>query len=864
MAISPNIEINELDDSQFAIQGRTGNGAIVGEFSWGPVLERHSYASIKALEDAHGQSTDETYHTSMAARNFFSYGSSSLLATRVVGSTAKNAGIGLGITAINNKSAFELLDGVNKNYSFVSRYPGSLGNKIVVDTFNFDGASQNEKLTLNIIKKLVGVNVRLYSEDINASIVIPTKVDGINFDLTQLGVNQIGNIYAHNDSFAKLVQPFDPTSTSSIQKFNDAVFYFEVIPFSVVEKFIVSMIPDNLDDNGNINYIKDVINSSSNYIYAGESVDELFEIVTTDTRNGDGSLKVFPVTSPIKTILEDDYEISESTNKYDISSGIKVSVAGVDVTDYSIDQQYGTSSFNGNASTTKFDLSADENAIIESDFAPVNVKSNVTDLTGIKLTVGGVVSTATVSNKVVVDTHTPTETTGTTIAITIANPTTFASLNDMYTAHGTATNATDLKDHVDFLVGGVSDDADVVSLIKTDANTWTITYTAVGTRVPSATEITLNIHIPKSYTLTFPTAPITGVNNIVSKVFGVAVDLTLGATVTTPAIGVAVVITISDLQPTRQSIQFTGGVDSPMTITEYTSGLDLYISTNLVDFEILLTDPAAKFSSDDCKTAVEYAVNNIVSVRKESWCSVALPLSIFTENLGNRGNMKQAIINFRNSLNIGGKSAEYAFLVNDIKQQKDPVSGKSRWVSLCADIAGLASSVSDPWISFAGYRRGILKNVDRLAFDAIDLGDRDDFVARQINPVFTQIGEGVVLLGDFTMTSKGTAFNQIGIRRLFIFLEKSVRKLSRSYLFQGNDVFTRRQYFNVVDPFFADIQARRGIVDYKIIVDDTNNTPEVITRDEFKADFKIDPTRSIRNMKMDFIATRSGQVDIQS
>jgi len=163
----------------------------------------------------------------------------------------------------------------------------------------------------------------------------------------------------------------------------------------------------------------------------------------------------------------------------------------------------------------------------------------------------------------------------------------------------------------------------------------------------------------------------------------------------------------------------------------------------------------------------------------------------------------------------------------------------------------------DPWYSPGGLNRGIIKNVIKLAFNP-NKTDRDNLYVNGINPVVSFQGEGTLLFGDKTMQAKPSAFDRINVRRLFIVLEKAIARAARYSLFEFNDQFTRAQFVSLVEPFLRDVQGRRGITDFRVVCDTTNNTGEVIDSNRFVGDIYIKPARSINFIQLNFVAVRTG------
>jgi len=194
------------------------------------------------------------------------------------------------------------------------------------------------------------------------------------------------------------------------------------------------------------------------------------------------------------------------------------------------------------------------------------------------------------------------------------------------------------------------------------------------------------------------------------------------------------------------------------------------------------------------------------------------------------------------------------------KYQFDKYNDVYRYVPLNGDIAGLCARTDlqrDPWFSPAGINRGQIKNVIKLSWNPTT-SQRDTLYKNGINPVVTFPGEGTILYGDKTFLTKPSAFDRINVRRLFIVLEKAVARAARSSLFEFNDDFTRAQFVNLVEPFLRDVQGRRGIYDFRVVCDTTNNTAEVIDTNRFVGDIYIKPARSINFIQLNFVATRTG------
>tara|TARA_Y100001937_G_scaffold3316_1_gene4378 strand:- start:16238 stop:18178 length:1941 start_codon:yes stop_codon:yes gene_type:complete len=300
----------------------------------------------------------------------------------------------------------------------------------------------------------------------------------------------------------------------------------------------------------------------------------------------------------------------------------------------------------------------------------------------------------------------------------------------------------------------------------------------------------------------------------------------------------------------------TGGVDDNGStainndINDVDKGYDLFKDAETVDVSLLLGGPGNA-------TNGQFLIDEICDKRKDCVAFLS-PEKADVVDVLNTTTQKDNVIDFRdNQLN---RSSSYAVLDSGYKYQFDRYNDVFRYVPLNGDIAGLCvrnDEVADPWFSPAGFNRGQIKRVTRLAFNPRK-AHRDELYKAGVNPVVSFPGEGVVLFGDKTLQSKPSAFDRINVRRLFIVLEKAIATAAKFSLFELNDSFTRAQFKNLVEPFLRDVQGRRGITDFKVVCDESNNTGEVIDRNEFVADIFIKPARSINFIQLNFIATRTG------
>ena len=294
----------------------------------------------------------------------------------------------------------------------------------------------------------------------------------------------------------------------------------------------------------------------------------------------------------------------------------------------------------------------------------------------------------------------------------------------------------------------------------------------------------------------------------------------------------------------------SGGVDD-LTATDGQLQTAYSIFANAEQYDISLL-PLGKASA----TVATYVINNVAEVRLDCVAFVS-PQDVSTGDVivGSGSDAVDALVAYRNAL----PSSSYAVLDTGYKYQYDRYNDKYRYVPLNGDIAGLCARTdytNDPWWSPGGLNRGQVKNVVKLAVNP-GKTERDNLYKNGVNPVVNFPGQGSVLFGDKTLLAKPSAFDRINVRRLFIVLEKAIATAAKFQLFEFNDEFTRAQFKNLVEPFLRDVQGRRGLTDFRVNCDDTNNTGEVIDRNEFVADIYIKPNRSINFITLTFVAARS-------
>jgi len=298
---------------------------------------------------------------------------------------------------------------------------------------------------------------------------------------------------------------------------------------------------------------------------------------------------------------------------------------------------------------------------------------------------------------------------------------------------------------------------------------------------------------------------------------------------------------------TTPVISLAGGINAGVSDAQKQVAWSYFSNPDEVDISLVIT-------GNDNVPVQQYVIDNIATSRKDCIAFISPP----SANVVNQGGNETT--NIQSWLTALGRSSSYVVADCGYKYMFDKYNNNYQWIPLNGDIAGLCvytDAVRDPWYSPAGFNRGNLKNVVKLAWNP-NKTQRDTLYAAGVNPVGTFPGQGTVLFGDKTLQSKPSAFDRINVRRLFIVLEKSIAEAAKFSLFEFNDTTTQNQFVNLVTPFLADIKARRGIFDYRVVCDSTNNTAQVIDANQFVGDIYVKPARSVNFIQLNFVAVRTG------
>jgi phage tail sheath protein FI len=292
----------------------------------------------------------------------------------------------------------------------------------------------------------------------------------------------------------------------------------------------------------------------------------------------------------------------------------------------------------------------------------------------------------------------------------------------------------------------------------------------------------------------------------------------------------------------------SGGIDgNEPTAGNIATGFDLLSDSETIDVNLLFAYPDAN--------GVNTIAADLISIaesRKDCMAFISPPL----EDSVNATAPTTSVVAYADTLN----STSYASLDSGAVYVYDKYNDVYRWIGsagLCAGLCANADNVADAWFSPAGVNRGQLLGVTKLAYNPTK-AQRDELYKSRVNPLVSFPGQGTMLFGDKTLLSRPSAFDRINVRRLFIVLEKAISVAAKAQLFEFNDEFTRAQFRNLLEPFLRDVKGRRGVTDFLVVCDETNNTGQVIDSNNFVADIFIKPSRSINFITLNFIATRTG------
>jgi len=294
------------------------------------------------------------------------------------------------------------------------------------------------------------------------------------------------------------------------------------------------------------------------------------------------------------------------------------------------------------------------------------------------------------------------------------------------------------------------------------------------------------------------------------------------------------------------------GVHTALNVGGYQFGFDQYEDEENIQVDFLVA-PGLQ-SNEDQKTIIDYLTG--IAARRKDCVVVASPSRDLVVNKTDTSLVASTTVTWANTLN----SSSYLIVDNNYLKVYNKYTDKYVFIPAAAATAGVMAStdlVAAPWFSPAGSRRGQYFGVTSLAYNATKT-QRDQLYKASINPIVNLPGQGILLYGDKTKLGRPSAFDRINVRRLFLVVERAIKGAAQNVMFEFNDEFTRAEFVNIVEPFLREIKGRRGITDFRVVCDETNNTSDIIDNNQFVASVFIKPARSINYVTLNFVAVRTG------
>ena len=828
--VSPGINISEIDLTTVVPATSTTVGAIAGVFRWGPVGVRSLVTSENDLVRKFGKPTSINPETFFTAASFLGYSNALYVSraanTSTVISAIANTGAG-GLanvaTTIKNADDYDTKDGTfNADVEYIAKWPGALGNSLKISvcdsvnayssTVDFAGNTsfRNSLLTLAVgsntatvaLANTNGVGVTMAQANTEATRLAGLLAAG---DVVEVGNTSIGKQTLKITSVGSVTGQVDFTANTTTASSNSTAFTYLV-------------------NNANNNIVAGAEVTVTGYTATGYNV----SAATVATANA----TAFTVanTTATSNLATTGASSNSTAHIYTVTNSSNTVVAGdtITVVGYANNNYNVTNATVVTANTTEISVAGVTTTAEASTAGTLTYRGLVTET--------GTTGTAAISDSLVSFTVSFDNPLKLSSAIS-ANTTTryWEYFNQVDTAPGTSLFQSQTTT-------GNTSAVDELHVVVVDED---------GGFTGSPGTV---LEVYKGLSRATDAKNSDGSANYYKTVLNEQSQYVWWASDRANATSAAAASIASSTNARPLSVSFVGGVDndeSTVAFADVARAYDLFASAEEVDISLLLTGSTRGGTNGEQQA--NYLIDNIAEVRKDCVVFVS-PQKADVVNQTTAA--AQNIVDFRNSV----RSSSFAVMDSGYKYMYDKYNDVSRWVPLNGDIAGLCvvtDNSRDPWYSPAGTNRGQIRNSIKLAFNPAK-AERDLLYKNGINPVISSPGEGTILFGDKTLLARPSAFDRINVRRLFIVLEKSIARAAKSLMFEFNDEFTRTQFRNLVEPFLRDVQGRRGITDFKVVCDGTNNTAEVIDSNRFVGDIYVKPARSINFIQLNFVAVRSG------
>lgn len=862
--ISPGVQVNEIDLTNVIPALAASTGGYAGHFTWGPVGQLVTVSSEKDLINNFGSPDASTAKSFLTAASFLKYGNN-LKVSRALSTDARNStGAVAGTTVstgdkrlVRNLDEYQSIATPLTTAAITARYPGAAGDSIRVviarsndDTFDYTGETNTDE----------------------------GKAKAALSALLKLNFSNIPGSTSFADTYAAAIGQSTPILDEIHVLVIDDKGVITGTPGSILERYEgLSLASDAKTETGSANYYKSVINSSSSYIY----ITSLSSLNVAEWEQADKPIaQVYAsgstVTVPVLDSLGDSQLVVDVPFLYNSTYDITTGTAQVE-TQTIVAAAGATTAGNLNVTVTS--------ALITGSSLVIPVALTTADDTAVK--VATKVRAALNATTAITTHYTVGGGTGAIYSLTVKPVATNSGITDttFNIAHANDTSVGITASTTSVRTPGVVMDLVprlVEDLLASDGTTYSVAVTVEKTSDGTVILAPITVETPVTVTVTtvktigtVPQAAVIETFNIIIdenvKIDIANSDYNLNIAINTNSlsniiIGYPVYQTIISgggyIAPTTagtQDIRCTGAVvGSLVTAGSITSALQYFADSETVDLNLLFSETypqgAGITYSNSTQNTIDSAIATIVNTRKDCVGFISAPLDMATQfsDADKKDTLKRKADNIN--------SSSYLIMDSTPVYVYNKYSDTYVWISACGHMAGLcanADRVADAWFSPAGLNRGGLLGVTKLAYNA-DQTSRDDIYKLGVNPIVSFPGQGILLYGDKTLQRKPSAFDRINVRRLFITLEKAIATAAKFQLFEQNDDFTRSAFRNTIEPFLRDVQGRRGITDFRVICDATNNTGEVIDNNNFVADIYIKPTRSINYITLNFISTRTG------
>ena len=853
--LSPGVNVSEVDLTTVVPAVATSDGAIGGVFRWGPVGERVLIDSENLLAQTFGKPTNHNAETFLTAGNFLAYGNRLYVsrAAKTTGSTpasinfvtTANSTTG-NTTLVGNTTGLEVNMYVTQSAN-ATAIPQT-GESYYITSVNSTAIVLNQAIFPNTTGSVAAVNSNIYFARLDTT-YSAVAIDAAN--TTAAVANLVNQIVKNENEYASKDGNFDRdvlyvakypgalgnslrvsvcdnsnSFSSNVSLANSTVntnIYFDVGSSTAYIKFLGS-------SNTSANAVANTI-AMNDYILAGNStIGEQYLLVTAESVSGNATANVtFAGGNSSQVNLSTGFISANNVDANNVlvlkdgdavvySNGTSSSIGGL---------TSGATYYVKDANTSGFKLSSGPNG-------------NVVSLTGYS-------NTATEQHNLISNTNT--------LSITLQDP---YRLREKYVS-STVQRYWEFFNVVETAPGQSTYQLNNGNISAQDELHVVVVDNGGGfTGTPGTV-----LEVYKGISRATDAKNVDGSGNYYKDVINEASQYIWWSADRTGAVSNTAVRLASSNTAAPANMTMRLGSDglseANATLSILGAAYDLFASPEDVDVSLVLQGkPIGGTTVVNGETIANYQlanyiIDNICEIRKDC---IALISPDKNKVLNNVGREAISLKNWRGAV----RSTSYAVMDSGYKYQYDRYNDIYRWVPLNGDIAGLCvrtDASNDAWWSPAGFNRGQIKNIVKLAWNPRK-SERDVLYSNGVNPVVTFPGQGTVLFGDKTLQDKPSAFDRINVRRLFIVLEKAISRSAKFSLFEFNDAFTRAQFKNLVTPYLRTIQGRRGITDFLVICDETNNTPAIIDANQFVGDIYIKPARSINFIQLNFVAVGTG------